>query len=107
MTSKKDQEAQVSDPIGDAITRANELRYDWMRAQGSHKTNLDGIEERKAKAKAAYDKIIAAESEKESESRGTVEAAYQALLDYQSAKSEELGIDLNVVLQPAGGGKSL
>ncbi len=106
MTSKKDKEEQVSDPIGDAITKANELRYTWMRAQGSHKNTLNDIEERKAKAKTAYDKVIAVESEKESESRGTVEAAYQALLDYQSEKNEELGIDLNVVLQPAGGGKS-
>ena len=104
MTEDKTEEL---DAIGEALHGADTRRYAWMQAQGALKKVAEEASKKKEKAKEVYDKVVDTQDALVGDSQTKVDAAYEALVSYQTAKSEELGIELNVVPQLVGGSKSL
>lgn len=101
MTTTKEKE--VADPIGDALAEATSKRYAWMRAQGDCSKVMEEVAGKIAKAKTIYEKVVSNQNELTSEAQKVVDAAYENLMTYQAQMSEELGVELNVVLEPAAG----
>ncbi len=98
---------EVADPIGDALDEAGKKRYTWMRAQGEFSKVSDDVAGKIEKAKAIYDRVVTTQHELTAEAQTVVDAAYEDLMTYQAKMSEELGVKLDVVLEPVNRTKSL
>ena len=106
MTTSRSTKREMNE-IEAALKGATARYLALLKAQGAQAKVAEATAKEIAAAKELYDGVVEEQRQFTVAANEEAEAALAALVEFQAQKSEELGIQLNVLPQPAGGSTRL
>lgn len=103
-TSKKKTEKEELDDISAALDGAKVLHIKVLQAQRKQAVVAQETADELEAAKSLYETVVEEQRLKTVDANGAAELAMSQLVEFQATKSEELGIELNILPAQTGGG---